>query len=80
MNESQIISALLDKGLTGGLLTLAVWYVAKKLASQYEARIAALEEASKACEADRIFLRNLFLPRTRTDNTSQLPPRPEDEK
>lgn len=40
-----------------GLLVVAVYIIAKKLASQYEARISALEAASARCEEDRVELR-----------------------
>lgn len=52
---------LLSKGGTAGILFVAVWFVAKKLAATYEARISALERATEVCEKDRIDLRNLIL-------------------
>lgn len=61
MNESTLLTAILDKGITGGLLALACYFIAKKLASVYEARIAALEKAAEACEKDRTSMRNTFI-------------------
>jgi hypothetical protein len=61
MNESQIIFDIISKAGVAGILCLAVTYVAKKLASTYESRIAALERATEICEKDRVELRNLII-------------------
>lgn len=61
--EHQFLFDLLSKGGIAGLLVVAVWYVANKLASAYEARIASLEKATEICEKDRIELRNIILER-----------------
>lgn len=61
MNEASILTSIIDKGVTGGLLTLAVYFIAKKLATVYEARIGALEQASKVCEEDRKSIRDMFI-------------------
>ncbi len=61
MNESTLLTSILDKGITGGLLALAVYFIAKKLATVYDARIAALENAADACEKDRTSIRDTFI-------------------
>ena len=61
MTETSLITNILDKGVTAGLLAVAVYFVAKKLATVYEARIAALELASKVCEEDRKSIRDTFI-------------------
>lgn len=60
MNDP-IITTLLNNFGAAGVLIAAVYLIARKLASQYEARIAALEKASQICEADRVELRNLII-------------------
>ena len=60
MTESSLIQLLIDKLGTAGILLAAVWLVARRLAEQYESRIAAVEEACKECEQDRTWLRNMF--------------------
>lgn len=61
MTDSQIFVELLSKAGVAGILCLAVTYVAKKLASTYESRIAALERATEVCEKDRVELRNMII-------------------
>ena len=55
--------SLLDTFGMAGVLLAAVYLVARKLATQYECRIKALEESSARCEADRIELRRLIIER-----------------
>lgn len=54
----EIIHSLIQIFGIGGVLMLAVKYLAQKLSEQYERRIDALESASKRCEEDRVSLRN----------------------
>ena len=61
MNETKIFDTLLTQFGFAGLLAVAVYLIARKLASQYEMRITALESASARCEADRIELRNVII-------------------
>lgn len=61
MPTDQLIDTLLRNFGAAGLLIAAVYIIARKLASQYEARIEALERASSVCEQDRIELRNLII-------------------
>lgn len=61
MPPDPIIQTLLNNFGAAGVLIAAVYLIARKLASQYEARIAALEKASAICEADRVELRNLII-------------------
>jgi len=61
MNDSQIVFDVVSKAGVAGILCLAVMYVAKKLASTYESRIAALERATEVCEKDRVELRNMII-------------------
>ena len=68
--QSPIVSDLtmiFDKLGTPGLLATAVWYIAKKLAEVYDARIKALEVASLKCEEDRIDMRNLIISKLSED-------------
>ena len=58
---------IFDKLGTPGLLATAVWYIAKKLAEVYDARIKALEVASLKCEEDRIDMRNLIISKLSED-------------
>lgn len=60
MNDG-ILNTLLQQFGFAGLLLAAVYIIAKKLAHQYESRIAALEAASARCEVDRVELRNLII-------------------
>lgn len=57
----QLTTTLINNFGAAGVLIAAVYLIARKLASQYEARIAALEKASAVCEADRVELRNLII-------------------
>lgn len=57
----QLTTILINNFGAAGVLIAAVYLIARKLASQYEARIAALEKASAVCEADRVELRNLII-------------------
>lgn len=65
---------LLSQGINTGVLALAVWYIAKKLASQYESRIAALEAEVKECHADRKAVNDRFIAhlthKSQTETTS----------
>lgn len=61
MTESSILTTILDKGVTAGLLALACYFIAKKLAAVYESRIAALEKTAEACERDRTSIRDTFI-------------------
>lgn len=61
MNDGKIFDTLLTQFGFAGLLVIAVYIIARKLASQYEMRITALESASARCEADRIDLRNVII-------------------
>lgn len=61
MNDSKILDTLLTQFGFAGVLVVAVYLTARKLASQYEMRITALESASARCEADRIELRNVII-------------------
>ena len=61
MSETKIFDTLLTQFGFAGLLAVAVYLIARKLASQYEMRITALESASARCEADRIELRNVII-------------------
>ncbi len=56
-----MINTLMQQFGFAGLLLFAVYIIARKLASQYEMRITALETASARCEADRIELRNVII-------------------
>jgi len=56
-----MINTLMQQFGFAGLLLFAVYIIARKLASQYEMRISALETASARCEADRIELRNVII-------------------
>jgi hypothetical protein len=56
--ETEIIQSLIQIFGIGGVLMMAVKYLAQKLSEQYERRIDALEDASKRCEEDRVSLRN----------------------
>ena len=61
MNDTKIIDTLVTQFGFAGLLAVAVYIIARKLASQYEMRITTLESASARCEADRIDLRNVII-------------------
>ena len=61
MNDTKIIDTLMTQFGFAGLLAVAVYLIARKLASQYEMRITTLESASARCEADRIDLRNVII-------------------
>lgn len=61
MNDSKLFDTLLTQFGFAGMLVAAVYVIARKLASQYEMRISALEAASARCEADRTELRNLII-------------------
>ncbi len=61
MNDTKIFDTLLQQFGFAGLLVVAVYIIARKLAHQYEARILALEAASERCEKDRVELRNLII-------------------
>jgi hypothetical protein len=61
MSPEAITTTLINNFGAAGVLIAAIYLIAKKLATQYEARIAALEKASSVCEADRIELRNLII-------------------
>jgi len=61
MNDPKLFDALLTQFGFAGLLLVAVYIIARKLASQYEMRISALESASARCEADRVELRNVII-------------------
>jgi hypothetical protein len=61
MNDGKMFDVLLQQFGFGGLLLVAVYLIARKLASQYEMRISALESASARCEADRVELRNVII-------------------
>lgn len=61
MNDTKLFDTLLTQFGFAGLLVVAVYLIARKLASQYEMRISALETASARCEADRIELRNVII-------------------
>jgi hypothetical protein len=61
MNDPKIIDTLVQQFGFAGLLLVAVYIIARKLAGQYEARITALEAASARCELDRVELRNLII-------------------
>ncbi len=60
MSEGLIDKLMANFGFAG-LLVVAVYIIAKKLASQYEARISALEQASTRCETDRVELRKIII-------------------
>lgn len=57
MNQ-EILQSLIQVFGIGGVLMIAVKYLAQKLSEQYEKRIDALENASRRCEEDRVTLRN----------------------
>ena len=59
MDPSQI-TELLKIGGNAGVLWVACWFLVKTLKVQYEGRIEALENAAKACEADRQQLHDKF--------------------
>ncbi len=61
MSDGKLIDTLMTQFGFAGLLVVAVYMIARKLASQYEMRISALETASARCEADRIELRNVII-------------------
>jgi len=61
MNDTKLFDTLMTQFGFAGLLVVAVYVIARKLASQYEMRISALETASARCEADRIDLRNVII-------------------
>lgn len=48
-----IIERLADQATTALLLFVAVYYLARMLKGQYDARITTLEKRSDACELDR---------------------------
>lgn len=54
----EIIQSLIQVFGIGGVLMIAVKYLAQKLSEQYEKRIDALETASRRCDEDRVSLRN----------------------
>jgi len=54
----EIIQSLIQVFGIGGVLMIAVKYLAQKLSEQYEKRIDALETASRRCDEDRVILRN----------------------
>lgn len=56
-----LFTTLINNFGAAGVLIAAIYLIAKKLAGQYEARIAALEKASTVCESDRVELRNLII-------------------
>lgn len=56
--DHEILKSLIEVFGIGGVLIIAVKYLARKLNEQYEARIKALESASERCENDRVDLRN----------------------
>ena len=61
MSDPKLIDTLMTQFGFAGLLVMAVYIIARKLAHQYESRIAALEAASARCELDRVELRNLII-------------------
>lgn len=61
MNDTKLFDTLMTQFGFAGLLLVAVYVIARKLAGQYEMRISALETASARCEADRIDLRNVII-------------------
>lgn len=61
MNDTKLFDTLMTQFGFAGLLVVAVYMIARKLASQYEMRISTLETASARCEADRIELRNVII-------------------
>ncbi len=61
MSEGHVFDTLLQQFGFAGLLVIAVYIIARKLAGQYEALISALEAASARCEMDRVELRNLII-------------------
>lgn len=61
MNDPKLLDTLLTNFGFAGLLVVAVYIIARKLAHQYEARISALESASSRCEADRVELRKIII-------------------
>lgn len=61
MNDPKLFDTLLTQFGFAGVLVMAVYIIARKLASQYEMRISALESASARCEADRVELRNVII-------------------
>ncbi|WP_395746607.1 hypothetical protein [Prosthecobacter sp.] len=61
MNDGTLFNTLLQQFGFAGLLVVAVYLIARKLAHQYEARISALETASSRCEADRVELRRIII-------------------
>lgn len=61
MNDGKLLDTLLTNFGFAGLLVVAVYIIARKLAHQYESRISALESASSRCEADRVELRKIII-------------------
>ena len=64
------LTMIFDKLGTPGLLATAVWYIARKLAEVYDARIKALEVASQKCEEDRIAIRAIVIDKLQKQNPS----------
>lgn len=50
---TSILGRLADQGTSALLLFVAVWYLARVLKGQYDARITTLEKRSDVCETDR---------------------------
>lgn len=56
--EFSLIETLLEKFGIGGLALALAWALFRQLSRQYEHRIDALEQSSRACEADRVKIRD----------------------
>ena len=63
------ITMIFDKLGTPGLLIGAVYYITREVKNLYDARIKALEEASRECEKDRIALRALIIDKLSGDQS-----------
>lgn len=56
--EFSLIESLFEKFGIGGLSLALAWALFKQLSRQYEHRIEALEQSSRACEVDRVKIRD----------------------
>lgn len=56
--EFSLFESLLEKFGIGGLALALAWALFRQLSQQYERRINALEQSSRACETDRIKIRD----------------------
>jgi hypothetical protein len=56
--EFSLFESLLEKFGIGGIALALAWALFRQLSQQYERRINALEQSSRACEVDRVKIRD----------------------